>query len=230
MQQMQFFATEAESPFIDVHCYHFTAGDAGRFHCPESDGAGADDEHELPGLDGGAANGVSADGQRFDKGQLIMTEVLSVDERSGWDGEVFHHAAVDVDAGHIYICAAVGFAGTTGDAFATVEVRDDGDGFAGLEAGSLVEVDEVAGNFMAEDARVFEIGLSTFEGMEIGAADADTANFDDRLAGLRQGCVGGAIFELSGLYANESFHCVLRRWLKPCRGGHSRRRRGSIGR
>jgi hypothetical protein len=107
-----------------------------------------------------------------------------------------------MDAGNFYRGAAVGFTGAAGDTFATVEIGDYGYGFAGLESGGFVEVDEVAGEFMAKDAGVFEVGLGAFEGMEVGSADADAANPDDRLARAGERGIRFAVFELTWLYAD----------------------------
>src|SRR5262249_34995103 len=85
VQDVEFFAAEVESRFVDVHGDDLAAGDAGGFHGAEADGAGADDEDELAGLDGRATDGVGADGEGFDEGELIMGEAVAVDEAAAGD-------------------------------------------------------------------------------------------------------------------------------------------------
>jgi hypothetical protein len=145
---------------------------------------------------------MGADGQRFDEGELVVAEAVPMDQALTGYCQIFDHAAIDVDAADLYLCAAVGVAVSAGNAVAAVEIGDDGDGFAGLKSRGLIKVDEVAREFMAEDPRVFEIGLGAFEGVEVRAADADAADPDDGFAGSGERSAGGAIFEITGLYAD----------------------------
>jgi hypothetical protein len=98
--------------------------------------------------------------------------------------------------------AAVGFTGPAGDAMATGEIGDDGDRLAGLETGGLIEVHEIAGQLVTQDTGIAEKGLCAFISMEIGTADADTADPDDGMPGTRQRRICLMISELSGLYTN----------------------------
>jgi hypothetical protein len=129
-----------------------------------------------------------------------------VDEELTGNREIFDHAAVDMYPANLDRGAAVGFAVAAGDAMTTIKIRDDRDGFPGLETRRLVKVDKVAGQLVTEDPGVGEIGLGAFEGVQVGAADADAADFYDCLAGVRQRGVGFAVREFAGLYANESLH------------------------
>jgi len=129
-----------------------------------------------------------------------------MDEGGAWDAKILYHSPVDMNATYFDGGAAVGFAGAAGDAVTTVEIGDDGDGFAGLEAFCVIEIHEIASQFMAEDAGVFEKGLGAFEGVEVGAADADATDLQHGHAGLREWRVCLAIFEMTGFCTDECFH------------------------
>ena len=107
-----------------------------------------------------------------------------------------------MDAADFYRRAAVGLPVAAGDALSAIKIRDDGYGFAGLEARRLVEIDEIAGQLMPQDTGIFEIRLCSFEGMQIGAANADAPDLDNTLTRLRQGRISLAVFELAGFYAD----------------------------
>jgi hypothetical protein len=117
-------------------------------------------------------------------------------------GQVLNHTAVHVDTGDLQRAATIGFTRTTRNAGPVIIIRDDGNGLAGLEARRLIEVDEVTGQFMTQDTGVLEIRLCAFEGVKVGAADADAFDLYDRMAGSRQRCFRFAISEFARLYAN----------------------------
>ena len=107
-----------------------------------------------------------------------------------------------MDAADLYRRAAVGLPVAAGDALSAIKVWDDGYGFAGLEARRLIEIDEIAGQLMTQDTGIFEIRLRSFEGMQVGSADADAPDLDNTLTRQRQGRICVAVFELAGFYAD----------------------------
>lgn len=67
---------------------------------------------------------------------------------------------------------------------------------------------------MTQDTGIFEIRLSAFEGMQVGTANADAADLYDGFAGPCDGRLRFAVFEVSGLYADQRFHnrlCISKR-------------------
>src|SRR6185312_9223996 len=167
---------------------------------------------------------MRADGQGFDKGELVESKASTMDEGGTRHAQIFHHTAVYVYAADFYTRAAIGFSVAAGDTMSAVEVRDDCHGLAWLEAWGLIEVDEIAGQLVAEDTGIFKIGLCAFEGMQVGAADADAFYFYDAVTWFCQGRVGFAVSKIARFYANKCLHIM--RWLRPGRDGHSHHRHG----
>ncbi len=62
------------------------------------------------------------------------------------------------------------------------------------------------GEFVAEDARIFEVGLLPGKGMEVGSADADLADTEHYLAICRFRFRDIKGFKMTGLPAGDGFH------------------------
>jgi hypothetical protein len=79
-----------------------------------------------------------------------------------------------MDAEDAEFGTAVGFAGEASWAGAAFDVGQRYYGLAGFESATIDG--DLGGQFVAEDARVFEVGLTIAEGVVVGAADPDFAD------------------------------------------------------
>jgi hypothetical protein len=186
-------------------------GDAGSLqfgenHAGDADRPGADDENAAPRRQRVAADGMGADGEKFDHRRLIERDAFGADEIVFGHADIIGHAAVDVHAEHRQALAAIGLAAPAGDTGAAVEIGDDRDGLAGLEAAAGADRVDLAGEFMADDARIFEIGLRPLEYMQVGAANAGAAQPDARLARLQRRFWPFDDGEFAGFDAEQGSH------------------------
>ena len=85
----------------------------------------------------------------------------------------------------------------------TMEIRYYSNRLAGHEAGSAIEVDDIGGQFVAEDARIREIRLCPFESMQIGSADADPPDLQDGLTLSREGRIHLPVFQFARSCTNQ---------------------------
>lgn len=178
----------------------------------EADGTGTDDEHVVSRSQGGTVHGMAADAEGLDQGELVKGEGSGGVQLVGGQKQAFAQAAVAMHAEHLEGFAAIGFALQAGVAGAAVQV--------GLHAASIprghvadlaADGDDFDTELMAEDAWVVDEGHFTQVTAEVGAADADGANGDQRLAGA--GCGGlGEVDEFECFGAGET------------EGAHERRR------
>ena len=159
-------------------------------------------QYKFSRRDRGSSYRVGADSQGFDEGEGVEAQAAAMDEGGAWYGKIFHHTAIDVDAADFYRRAAIGLPVAAGDALSAIKIRDDGYGLAGLETRRLIEIDEIAGQLMTQDTGIFEIGLCSFESMQVGTADADAPDLNNTMARPRQGRISLAVFELAGFYAD----------------------------
>ena len=135
-----------------------------------------------------ALDGVEADAERLDQRQLVVGELLGLVQQPHRNGEQTAHAAIDVHAHHLQILAAIGLAKQAGMACGVVDVGLDRAAVAGGDAAAVVrDGKHFHAKLMAEHARVGEKRLPAGEGMQIGAADADAADSNQRFFRPRAG-------------------------------------------
>ena len=119
------------------------------------DGPRPDDQHELVLHHSSAVDGMAADAQRLDQsdGWLAAGHLLDVDrvELVRGDVEGLAQAAVDVDAHHADVHAAVRLALLARDAAAAVQVRLNGADVAGLD---VLRVERALRNLLHRDAEL----------------------------------------------------------------------------
>ena len=181
---------------LTTRCVEFEDGDggvrsAGEFEDGEADGTGTDDEDIIRGGDVGAIDGVAADGEGFDEGELLEVEGIAGMELVCGKDHALAHAAVAMDAEDLERLAAVGAAALAGVAGAAVQVRLDGATVADLEMrDTFTNGEDFHTEFMPKDARELDEGHFAEVAAEIGAADADGADGDEGFAVLRRGCFG----------------------------------------
>ena len=102
--------------------------------------------------------------------------------------------------------AAIGLAAPARDAFPAGKVRNDRHRLAAREQATGADFIDLAGQFMADDSRIFEIGLRALENMEVRAADASAAQPNSRLARLQRRLRPFDDFELAWLLAEQRSH------------------------
>lgn len=172
------FAGEGEAVFGEV-CDDDVLGDvAEKGEDAEPDRAGAEDEGGVALLRVAAVGSVAADAEHLDEGELFGGGGFCGVELVNGDVDLGAHASVAMDAEDLKVFAAVGFAFLRCGGGWVVEVGLDGDELAGLEFGGAVEFDDLGGKLVAEDTGVFEERLTSVEGVDVGAADADGADAD----------------------------------------------------
>src|SRR5579872_6969673 len=102
-------------------------------------------------------------------------------QRSRRHRQIIHHAAVDMYPADLDHCAAVRFTVTAGNAGPAMKIGDYRDRLPGHKARRTVNIHQVPGELVTQDARITEIRLCTFEGMQVGAANPDPPDPDNRL-------------------------------------------------
>src|SRR5262249_46362188 len=117
------------------------------------------------------------------------------------------HAPVGVNAEHLQVFAAVGLSQLAGVAAPAAQIGLDGTSVARLQAVvSAREFEYLDAEFVAKDAGVGEERLAAGEGVQVGAADADTADTDQGLAGFRVGWWCRRAHEGAGLLQHDLTH------------------------
>ena len=113
-------------------------------------------------------------------------------------------------ADDVHFDAAIWAVVATSDTGAAVDVGKDDDRIADCEAGSVIwQLFDGGGEFVSEDARIGEEGLFTFEGVEIGSADADVLDTEKRFVGFADGGCDFFEFEATDFFAGDLFQGVL---------------------
>ena len=140
---------------------------------------------------GGAVDGVTADGEGFDEGELFVVKLDRDVQFAGREDEAEAEAAIAVDAEDFEALAAVGPAAATGVAGRVVNVRLDGAAVAGFNVGDGgADFENFDAEFVTENARVGEERHFAEVGADVGAADTDTVDADEGVAGARVAGVG----------------------------------------
>ena len=123
---------------------------------------------------------MGADGEEFRHRGLVETDAARIDEIVVGDAEPVRHSAVAVHAEHIEPLAAVGLAAPARDAVAAMQIGNDRDALAELEAGALADRLDLAGELVADHPGIGEIGLRALENVQVGAAHAGAPQADQR--------------------------------------------------
>lgn len=161
-------------------------GEMSKFEDRQTDGACSDDEHILAGLNGGALDGMAADGERLDKGELIVIEGVAGMQFVGRQQQGLPHPSVHMHAENAETFTAVAAALKAGVAGATVQVRFDRTTISRFNLSDAgAGADHLNAQLVSENARVVNEGhLSQIAG-DVGAADANGSNRDEGLAWSR---------------------------------------------
>ena len=156
----------------------------------QADGARADDGNVLAGFQATAVDAVQRDGQGLcHRGDVPGHVVGQFPQHVGRMRERLAHAALDVNAQNMQARAAVRAADGARIALAAVEVRVDDDMVAHFQAAGIVlgNGQDLAGDLMADDARVRDERVRSAERADVAAADARGAHFDEGLTLLGNG-------------------------------------------
>ena len=102
--------------------------------------------------------------------------------------ELLAHPAVGMHAEHFDVGAAVRFSTAAGDALLTIDIRLHRTPIAGLYVSYPVAYrNDFNTKLVTQDTRIGKERLFAGEGVEIGAAYANSVNADERLAGSGTG-------------------------------------------
>jgi len=180
------FGAEIEAALNHVHD---DDGDLGHefeeFEAGEADGTGSDHEDRFAGLWIAALDGVVADGEGFDEGELVVGKVVAGVEFAGGDGPVgLAKSPGAVNANDLDAGAAVGGTFERGAGVGVVEVGLERALIAGFEVGdSIADRDHFESEFVSRSAGVGEEGEFTKVAREVGAADSHTMGADEGFTG-----------------------------------------------
>lgn len=173
--------------FVAVH--YRESGDAisQEGHHPHADRTGSDHQCALARLRRGASAGVATDREHFRQSRRLGRERTDGMQPVRGMDELFAHRAVAMHADHLERFAAARAPSARGRRGRVVQVGLHGDELAWREespvgAGCSVALDDFGSDLVAEDARVFEERLAPAIGVDVGAADAEPAQPQPRLA------------------------------------------------
>ena len=127
------------------------------------------------------------------------------------------HRAIAVDAEHAERLAAVGFSLLAGVAGAAVQVRLHGAAVAGLhQRHAIAYREDFDPQLMAEDARTLDEGHLSEIPADVGAADANRTNGDERLAWQRpKAIICSVLLVALVLLSAVVWRGLIRRWSFP---------------
>ena len=155
------FRAEIQTALHHVHDDHVHAfHEFQELQASEADGAGTDDEDGFAGFRVAAMDGVVADGEGLDEGELVVGEVVAGVELAGGDDEgAFAETAVVVDTDYLDAGAAVGVALLRGRGFGIVYVGLERAFVAGFHIRhALADGDDLQPELVAGGAGVGEEG------------------------------------------------------------------------
>ena len=136
-----------------------------------------------PGCGRAAVDGVAADGQRLDQGELLERQLRRQVQLAGRDDELRPQAAVGVDAEDLQVLAAVRRPRRQAKHCLAVDVRLDRAAVAGLDVGHAgADRDDFDAQLVAGNARVAEERHLAEIAADVGAADADAMDADEGFA------------------------------------------------
>ena len=201
-------AAEPQAGFIHVQHDDLGTRQFGKDDRGQADRARTDDEDRLLGRRRGPVDGVAADGEGLDEGELVEGEVGRGVELPRRQQELRAQAAVAVDAQDLQLLAAVRVAAAAGVAVGIINIRLHGAAVAGLDVGdALADGDDLDAQLVAGDARVAEEGHLAEVAAEVRPADADPVDAHQGLAGSGRGGLGGVDEgEVLGGLQEQGFH------------------------
>ena len=176
MSDTEVFLAEIEPVGATVDHRHFRTIENGEDSNRHTDRAGTDDQDLLPFFNGTAPHRMRADRQEFRHGRLVEAQPLRLQHELLRYAQIFHHAAIAMDAEHTDIAAAIALAFQAGITSPAGHIGDDGHHIAGGKMAAFGRLINRAGKFMAHDTWIGEIGLVAGEDMQIRTANADPAN------------------------------------------------------
>jgi len=179
-----------------------------KFECGKTNGACPDDQGAFARLGIGAVNGMAADGQRFNQGELFECKLRRGMELAGGQKKEWAKPSIGMDAQHLERFAAIAIAAPASRALFAIDIGLDGAAVAWFYiSDSRANSHHFDAQFMARDARVTVEGhFSQITGI-VTAADADAMNADQGLVWF--GLVRFRHFDLSemkGLFELDGFH------------------------
>src|SRR5437762_9832749 len=146
------------------------------------------------------------DREEFDHCRLVESQIPCIDHKLLRNRQKFGKTAVTVHAEHLQFAAAIGLAASAGAAVAAVEIGHDAYRLPALKRALRVRFRDLAGNLVADDARVGEIGLGASENVIIGPAHSDAADADQNLAGKSCGLHTLPQCEHTWFFADNDVH------------------------
>lgn len=159
---------------------------AGKLEDGQPNGSCAYDEHIIVRTNGGSIDGVAANGEGFDKGELIKVERISWVQLVCREEHALAHGAIRMHAEHAERLAAVRFALLAGMAGAAVQVGLDGAAVAWLYMGdAIADCEDFDTEFMTQNAWVFDKGHFAQVATDVRTADAYGMDGDERLVWTR---------------------------------------------
>ena len=176
----------------------------------QADRAGAVDGDVLTRLQRKAMHAVQRDGQRLRHRDDVPRHIIRhLEQHVRRVAEVFRHTAVHMHAEHLQIHAAVGSADGAGIAVTAVQIRIDNHVVAGLNAVLVIlrNADDLARDFVADDAGIRNKAVRAAESADVAAADARGFHAQKRLARLRLRHLGITKTDVPRLLQINRFHC-----------------------
>ncbi len=180
------FGTEVEAGLNHVHDDDLDAGhELEELEAREADGAGTDDEDRFAGLGIPALDGVVADSEGLDEGELVVGKrVAGMELARGDDPVGLAESSGSVDADDLDAGAAVGRSFLGGAGVGIVDVGLERAFVTGLDVGdAFTDGDHFESEFVTRGAGVGEEGKFAEVAGEVGATDAHAMGADQCLSG-----------------------------------------------
>ena len=175
-------AREVQAVWLHVHAGDVCPGGLGENGRRQPDGAEADHRHGFARPQRGALHAVCADDQRFDERGLLRRQRRGAMEFVHRHRDQRGMAAVQVDAEHAQVAAAIRLARAARGALSAEVVGFDRAQISRREPAFRRSGNDLHAEFVTQPARIAEKGLLAGERMNVRAAHAASAHPDQRLA------------------------------------------------
>lgn len=153
--------------------------------CQHADRARTDDKNFFARLDRCALYTVVADAERFNQGENLGVEPLTVVQTLNRHGNVLGKRAFALHAHGLVVRAGVHKSTCTGITMSAVKIRVAGDDHARLEAEVVVvDLNDFGGKLMAGNTGIGDIGVAAAVGAKVAAADASVKQPEKRFSGF----------------------------------------------
>ena len=208
MRHAETLAAEREAGFVRVEDDARRTGDFHELNRGKPDGTGADDEDIFPGLDAGAIDGVTTDGERLDEGELIVAELARDMEFARGENHALAETAVAHDAERLIGSAAIGETAPAGVTFLAIQVWLDRATITGLHVDdALAHLEHLDAELMTGNARIRIERHFPQITAEIRAADTHAMDAHQDLARGGRGRLGHVErAERLGFFELDGFH------------------------